>query len=77
MSSSLLFCAIAMKLWFLWEYREYKPLIHRKMLIYMLLFLIVLINLIPIFVVNNVDFASHVGGFIMGGLMAAFLHFRK
>lgn len=43
----------------------------------MLLALIASINLIPIFVVNNVDWASHVGGLLVGGLMGTFFHFRK
>lgn len=43
----------------------------------MLLALIAAINLIPIFVVNNVDWASHVGGLLVGGLMGTFFHFRK
>jgi len=47
------------------------------MLIYVLLAIITGINLIPIFVVNNVDFTSHLGGFIVGGLMGTFFHFRK
>jgi len=47
------------------------------MLIFVLLGLITGINLIPIFVVNNVDFTGHLGGFIVGGLIGAFFHFRK
>jgi len=47
------------------------------MLIFLLLGLITAINLIPIFVVNNVDFTSHLGGFLIGGLIGTFFHFRK
>ena len=77
MASSLLYCVIALKLWFLFEYRNYKPMEFIRLLIFLLLGLITLINLVPIFVVNNVDFASHLGGFLVGGLMGAFFHFRK
>lgn len=77
MASSLLFCIIGMKIWFLFEYRSYKPLLYRRLLIYLLLGLVLAINLIPIFVVNNVDFAGHLGGLIVGGLMGTFFHFRK
>jgi membrane associated rhomboid family serine protease len=42
------------------------------MLIWMLLGLIAGINLIPIFVVNNVDWSAHLGGFITGGLFGSY-----
>lgn len=77
MASSLLFCVLAMKLWFLFEYRNYKPLEFKRALIYLLMVLITAINLIPIFVVNNVDFSSHIGGFVVGALIGTFFHFRK
>lgn len=77
MASSLLYCMIALKIWFLFEYRNYKPLEFRRLLIFVLLGLITLINLIPIFVSNNVDFTGHLGGFLVGGLIGTFFHFRK
>ena len=77
MASSFLYCILALKLWFLFEYREYKPLEHRKMLIWMLLALIAAINLIPVFVVNNVDWTANLGGLVTGGLFGCFLHFQK
>lgn len=51
---------------FLWEYRNYNKLRERRSFLYLLLGLIVGINLIPIFVVNNVDFSTHLGGLIVG-----------
>jgi rhomboid protease GluP len=77
MASSLLYCVIALKIWFLFEYRNYKPLEFRRIMICLLLGLITAINLIPIFVVNNVDFTSHLGGLLVGGLMGTFFHLRK
>ena len=51
----------ALKIYFLWEYRNYKKLYDRRTFLYILLVLIVGINFIPIFVVNNVDFSAHLG----------------
>ena len=47
------------------------------MLIWMLLALIAAINLIPVFVVNNVDWTANLGGLVTGGLFGCFLHFQK
>jgi membrane associated rhomboid family serine protease len=77
MASSLLYCVIALKIWFLFEYRNYKPLEFRRIMICLLLGLITAINLIPIFLVNNVDFTSHLGGLLVGGLIGTFFHLRK
>ena len=61
-TSSAVFMAVAaLKIYFLWEYRNYKKLYDRRTFLYILLVLIVGINFIPIFVVNNVDFSAHLG----------------
>lgn len=39
--------------------------------------LIVGINFIPVFVVNNVDFTSHIGGLITGLLLGLFYYLSK
>lgn len=63
-TSSGIFMAIAaLKIYFLWEYRNYRKLYERRNFLYILLVLIVGINFIPIFVVNNVDFSAHIGKF--------------
>ena len=54
---------IALKIFFLWEYRNYRKLMDRKTFLYILLALILGINLIPLFVVNNVDYSAHLGTF--------------
>jgi len=74
-TSSAIFMAIAaLKVYFLWEYRNYKKLYDRRSFLYILLILIVGINFIPIFVVNNVDYSAHLGtcsstqeGSLLGG----------
>lgn len=60
-SSALTMAIIALKLYFLWEYRHYRKLKERRTFLYILLGLIVAINLIPVFVVNNVDYSAHLG----------------
>lgn len=60
-SSAMLFTMIGLKIYIMWEFRDYKKLDNRRVFIYLLMGLIVGINLIPIFVVNNVDYASHIG----------------
>lgn len=75
--STFLFAVLLMKLYFLWDYRDYKPLLTRRIFIYVLLALILGINLIPIFVNNNVDFTTHIAGAITGGLLGLFFHIQK
>lgn len=60
-SSAVTMAIIALKMFFLWEYRNYRKLLDRRVFLYVLLGLIVCINLIPLFVVNNVDFSAHLG----------------
>jgi len=43
----------------------------------MLMGLIVGINFIPVFVVNNVDYTGHLGGFITGLCFGLFFHLTK
>lgn len=76
-ASSLLFSVFALKLYFLFEYKDYKPLVNRRVLIYLLLALILGINLIPIFVNNNVDFTAHIAGFVAGALLGLYFHINK
>jgi membrane associated rhomboid family serine protease len=61
----------------LYEYKDYKGLDNRRGLIYMLMALIVGINFIPVFVVNNVDYTGHLGGLITGLLFGLFYHLSK
>ena len=68
---------MSLKLIFLYEYKDYKPLLTRRVLIYLLYLLILGINLIPIFVNNNVDFTNHIGGYITGILLGIFYHINK
>jgi len=68
---------MSLKLTFLYEYKDYKPLLTRRMLIYLLYLLILGINLIPIFVNNNVDFTNHIGGYLTGILLGIFYHINK
>lgn len=77
MPSAFLYAMIALKLFFLYEYKDYKPLLTRRIFIYLLLALILGINLIPIFVNNNVDFTSHIAGLITGALMGVFFLIQK
>lgn len=76
-SSALLFAVLALKLFFLYEYKDYKPLLTRRVLIYLLYLLILGINLIPIFVNNNVDFTTHIAGFLVGLLLGFYFHINK
>jgi membrane associated rhomboid family serine protease len=39
--------------------------------------LILGINLIPIIISNTVDYTTHIGGFVTGGLMVVWFHFGK
>lgn len=59
--SAVLFSILIMKAFFLWEYRNYKKLYERRQFLYILLVLIAGINLIPIFVVNNIDYSAQLG----------------
>jgi membrane associated rhomboid family serine protease len=59
--SAVLFAILTMKAIFLWEYRNYKKLYERRTFLYILLILIAGINLIPIFVVNNIDYSAQLG----------------
>jgi len=59
--SSVLFAILILKCFFLWEYRAYRRLLERKNFLYILLALIGGLNLIPIFVVNNVDYSASIG----------------
>ena len=59
--SAFLMAVIGLKIVFFWEYREYRRLRERRMFLYILMILLVAINLIPIFVVNNVDYSAHLG----------------
>jgi membrane associated rhomboid family serine protease len=59
--SAALFAIIGLKLFFLWEYRNYRKLIERRFFLYILLALITCINIIPVFVVNNIDYSTHLG----------------
>lgn len=77
MPSAFLYAVIALKIYFLIEYKDYKPLLGRRIFIYLLLGLIFGINLIPIFVNNNVDFTSHLAGLLTGGLMGIFFYLQK
>lgn len=77
MPSAILYSILVLKLVFLFEYREYKPLVNRRIFIFILLALITGINLIPIFVNNNVDFTGHIGGILVGGFMGIFVHLQK
>lgn len=77
MPSAFLYAIIALKIFFLFEYKDYKPLLGRRIFIYLLLALIFGINLIPIFVNNNVDFTSHISGLLTGGLMGIFFYIQK
>jgi hypothetical protein len=74
-SSAATMAIVALKIFFLWEYRSYKKLYDRRNFLYVLLVLIVGINLIPIFVVNNVDFSAHLGTFsyILGGFLVGLM----
>jgi membrane associated rhomboid family serine protease len=76
-SSALLFVIMALKIYFLYEYKDYKPLLPRRLLIYLLYLLILGINIIPIVVNNNVDFTNHIGGFLTGLLLGLFYHINK
>jgi membrane associated rhomboid family serine protease len=76
-SSSALFAVFALKVSFLFEYRNFEPLRKRRIFIYLLLALIFAINLIPIFVNNNVDYTAHIAGFVTGGLMAVFIGVQR
>lgn len=60
-SSAATMAVIALKIYFLWEYRHFRKLADRRSFLYILIVLILGINLIPIFVVNNVDFSAHLG----------------
>ena len=62
-SSALTMSIIGLKIFFLWEYRSYKKLIDRRAFLYILLTLIIAINLIPVFVTNNVDYSCIIGIF--------------
>lgn len=75
--SSFLFTTLALKLFFLYEYKDYKPLLNRRVFLYILYLLILGINLIPIFVNNNVDFTNHIGGFVVGILIGFFYYIQK
>ena len=61
MPSSVLYCVLALKIYFLYEYRDYKKLTGRRIFLILLLILIFGINLIPIFTNNNVDYSSSLG----------------
>lgn len=63
--SAVLFTILTMKAIFLWQYKKYKKLYQRRNFLYILLVLIVSINLIPIFVVNNIDFSAQLGTFFI------------
>ena len=76
-ASAFLFVILALKLYFLYEYRDYKPLLTRRILIYLLYLLILGINIIPIVVNNNVDFTNQIGGFLTGILIGLFFHINK
>lgn len=60
-SSAVTIAIVALKIFFLWEYRNYRKLYDRRSFLYILMGLVIGINLIPIFVVNNVDFSAHLG----------------
>jgi membrane associated rhomboid family serine protease len=62
-ASAITMAVIGLKTYFLWEYRHYRKLIERRAFLYVLMALIVGINFIPVFVVNNVDFSAHIGTF--------------
>ena len=76
-SSSALYSTIALKIYFLFEYRDYKPLLTRRIFIYVLMLLISVVNLFPLFLRNNVDYTAHLACFICGGLMGLFFHFQR
>lgn len=60
-SSAATMAIVALKIYFLWEYRNYRKLYDRRTFLYILMGLVLGINLIPIFVVNNVDYSVHLG----------------
>ena len=60
-SSCVLYSILALKVYFLYEYRAYKALLNRRIFIYILLALIFGINLIPIFTDNNLGYGTHLG----------------
>lgn len=76
-SSCILFSILSLKLIFLYEYKDYKPLLTRRIFIYLLYCLILGINLIPIFVNNNVDFTTHISGYITGLFIGIYFHINK
>lgn len=74
-TSAVLFSILTLKLFFFYEYWSYKPLIRRKIFLYILFALVFCINLIPIFISNNVDFSSYIGKYQtnLGGFLTGFL----
>ena len=58
---ALLYGILALKLVFFYEYWDYKPLMNRRVFLYLLYGLVFGINLIPIFVSNNVDYSVYIG----------------
>ena len=60
-SSAFTMAIIAFKIYFLWEYRAYRKLSEKRTFIYILLGLVFAINLIPIIVMNNVDYSALLG----------------
>ena len=62
-SIALLYSILALKLVFFYEYWDYKPLVNRRVFLYLLFGLIFGINLIPIFVSNNIDYSVYIGNF--------------
>ena len=62
-SSAFTMAIFALKGYFLWEYRDYRKLRDRRAFLYVLLGLVLGINLIPLFAMNNVDYSAHIGTF--------------
>lgn len=75
--STFLYSIIVLKLFFLYDYKDYKPLLTRRIFIYVLIILIAGVNLIPIFVSNNVDFTTHISGIFVGIFMGFFFQLQK
>ena len=75
-SSSILYAVLTLKLLFFVRYHHYTPLHSRRPFLYGLAALISLMNLMPIFVSNNVDFTNPIAGVLCGCLMGWYLHFE-
>ena len=61
--SAILYAFFALKIFFFWEYRGYKPLFHRRTFLYILFVLVFIINIVPVFVTNNIDYSNYIGNY--------------